>query len=142
MIEEPEVPMLRRWKLDEFNDDSNAELVDFDGTMTTGGYPHIGDPYESTLRFIKSFRSNMGKLAVIWTCRTSMYLCKTPMNQHQAIREMEQWLHEHGVEVDGLLMHDKPICNMYLGDETLNPADLKSVEYGKEDDHGLVVPEV
>jgi len=139
MIDEPEVPMLKRWKLEEFNDTRNAELVDFDGTITTGGYPTIGDLYESTLRFIKHIRENMGRLAVIHTCRTSMYLCKTTMEQHRVIREMERWLHEHGVKVDGILMHDKPICNMYLGDETVNPADLESVDYGKGADHGLVV---
>lgn len=139
MIDEPEIPMLRRWKLEEFNDTCNAELVDFDGTMTTGGYPYIGDPYESTLQFIEHLRSDMEKLAVIWTCRTSMYLCKTTIKQHQVIREMEKWLHDHDIEVDGILMHDKPICNLYIGDETVNPADLnESVGY-KGDDHGVVV---
>lgn len=142
MIEESDVPMLRRWKLEEFNDHSNAELVDFDGTMTTGGYPHIGDPYESTLRFIRHLKSDMGKLIVIWTCRTSLYLCKTSIRQHRVIRDMEKWLYAHGIKVDGILMHDKPICGLYIGDETLNPADLFESTGSEGDDHGVVVSEL
>ena len=124
MIDEQQVPMLRRWSLEEFNDTHGAVLVDFDGTMTTGGYPTIGDPYRSTLRYVEHLRSDMGKLVVIWTCRTSMSLCKTAMGQRRAIQEMEKWFHEHDAKVDGILMAEKPITSLYLGDETLNPNDL------------------
>jgi len=50
-----------------------------------------------------------------------MYLCKTPINQTEAVRLIERWLHANMIELDGILMHEKPICALYLGDETMNP---------------------
>jgi len=119
-------PSLRQWALEEVNQ-SGVVLLDFDGTMTTGGYPEIGDPRESVLEYVRIERSG-GRVIVIWTCRTSMYLCKTLIAQTEAVRGIAKWLHENMVEVDGILMHDKPICGLYIGDETMHPDFLEDYE--------------
>jgi hypothetical protein len=114
-----DIPKLRRWSLEEVNE-SNVILCDFDGTLTSGGYPEIGEPNEFVLEMVRNQRSG-GEKVVLWTCRTSMYLCGTSIKQKVAIEAIEQWLHQNMSELDGILMHDKPICLLYMGDETVNP---------------------
>jgi hypothetical protein len=37
-------------------------------------------------------------------------------------------------EVDGILVHDKPICMLYMGDETVNPLMLEKPHEDSEID--------
>ena len=136
-LNEPAVSPLQRWTLEEVNQ-SMVTLLDFDGTLTDGGYPNIGDLNGLMAEFIANIRS-LGDKVIIWTCRTSMYLCKTPIRQTEEIRAMARWLHSNMVIVDGILMHDKPICSLYIGDETMNPDQLAiSTLLASEDEEDML----
>jgi len=101
-------------------------LVDFDGTMTTGGWPSIGKPRPKVIAYLSILRTTAP--VVIWTCRTSMALCKTPIGVSEAVRQIEAWLTENEIgHIDGILMHDKPICITYTGDETIHPDEIERV---------------
>jgi hypothetical protein len=116
---------LRRLTLEEVQQ-GGLHLVDFDGTMTTGGYPDIGEYRPKVIAYLSLLRTTAP--VVIWTCRTSLALCKTPIDVSEAVRQIEAWLTENEIDqIDGILMHDKPICISYIGDETIHPDEIERV---------------
>lgn len=124
---------LKQWTLDMVNQTAGIVLVDFDSTITSGGYNNIGDPQPWVVRFIESERTVACHKVVIWTCRTSPLMSPTPMDRRRAVWTVSAYLEKHGIEVDGILMHPKPHASRYVGDETINPLSLMTEEDLKED---------
>lgn len=105
---------MKRWTIEEV-DDSRVTLVDWDDTLWSTAKGLNVDLIEKLKR-----RRAEGWAIVIWTCRTSMQT-NTVMSQRTAIEDIERTLAEAGVELDGILLHDKPCVKLYIGDETRHP---------------------
>ena len=47
--------------------------VDFDGTLVTDEYPHIGEPIYDIIKWCKE-QKLQGNTLILWTCRSGKYL--------------------------------------------------------------------
>lgn len=75
---------------------SNIIAVDFDGTISASGFPHIGPLVPGAKETIQALRDN-GHKVFLWTMRgNDMY------REHaDLLAEVKEWLAEEGIELDG-----------------------------------------
>ncbi len=66
--------------------------IDFDGTITDGQFPQMGNIRPDAARVIQRLVI-AGHSVIIWTCR--------PINE-KGVMEMEKWLEEKGVPYHGI----------------------------------------
>lgn len=112
---------LKRFTNEEIGDSYNTCGIDFDGTLTQGGYPNIGEPIAHAQVLIDRLKK-LGYKLIIYTCRTSPYLLSIrKITLDKAIEEIEEWLEKHGITgIDGIIPIDKPLFDRYIGDEAWN----------------------
>lgn len=119
---------LKPWTLDMVNQTDEVVLVDFDNTITSGGYNEPGPPYPWVVRYIKTAREVGCQKIVIWSCRTSPWMSPTPMDRKKAGWEIARYLREHNIVVDGILWHPKPCVKRIIDDTAINPLTLMGHE--------------
>lgn len=77
-------------------DRANIIAVDFDGTISASGFPHIGPLVPGARETIQALREN-GHKVFLWTMRgNDMY-----MEHSDLLAEVREWLDENGIELDG-----------------------------------------
>lgn len=64
--------------------------VDFDGTLSFGRWPEVGEPNTELISFLKRW-SNKGNKLILWTCRTG-----------QALEKAVKWCEQQGVFFDAI----------------------------------------
>jgi hydroxymethylpyrimidine pyrophosphatase-like HAD family hydrolase len=97
---------------------SKIALCDFDGTITHFSYPEMGEPQEGVKEALQEIR-NKGYEIHIFSCRTNHELQKFPIDRSQQVRKMESYLDKHEIPYDVVLNENKPLCNLYIGDEAI-----------------------
>ena len=110
---------LKRFTNEELGDTNNVCGLDFDGTLTVGGYPEVGKPQPYAKLFVERLRKVFK--VILYTCRTAPVLLKRrKITLDQAITEIEEWLEKHDIEIDGICPMPKPLFDRYIGDEAFN----------------------
>lgn len=96
--------------------DREIIMVDFDGTLTTGGRFWVKDeihpPNQKIINWVNN-QYHKGNVIIIFTARP-----------YEVLRETVAWLIKHGVKYHGINM-DKPGAQMYLDDKAKNPEDIR-----------------
>lgn len=110
---------LKRFTNEEIADTYKTCGLDFDGTLTQGGYPEIGEPQAHAKQLVERLREEFK--VILYTCRTAPVLLKRRgMTLSMVVAEIEEWLEEHDIEVDGITTMPKPLFDRYIGDEAFN----------------------
>lgn len=96
-------------------------MVDFDGTLTTGGRFWTDDIHPPNKKMIDWVNNQYikGNVIIIFTARP-----------YEIMRETVAWLIKHGVKYHGINM-DKPGAQIYVDDKTFNPEASKFNEEEK-----------
>ncbi len=90
-------------------------MVDFDGTLTTGGRFWVeGDKHPPNKKMIEwtNNQYKKGNVIIIFTARP-----------YEVMRETVAWLIKHGIKYHGINM-DKPGAQMYVDDKSINPESI------------------
>lgn len=95
--------------------DRDIIMVDFDGTLTTGGRFWVADevhpPNQKMIEWVnKEYRK--GNCIIIYTARP-----------YEVMRDTVAWLIKNGVMYHGINM-DKPGATKYVCDKSINPKDM------------------
>ena len=102
--------------------------VDFDGTLSFGRWPEIGEPNTELINFLKRWRSKGNKL-VLWTCRTG-----------QALEVAVKWCEQQEVFFDAINENlqeyteiyggnsRKICCDYYIDDKNILLTELQRIE--------------
>lgn len=97
-------------------------MVDFDGTLTTGGRFWTNDVHPPNQKMIDWVNNeyHKGNVIIIFTARP-----------YETMRKTVAWLIEYGVKYHGINM-DKPGAQMYIDDKSINPNELFEQEAVKK----------
>lgn len=110
---------LKRFTNEEIGDTNATCGLDFDGTLTTGGYPVMEGPRPHAKELVRRLRKLF--TVILFTCRTTPVLLeRRKITVDQAVAEIEEWLEEHGIEVDGICLLPKPLFDRYIGNEAFS----------------------
>lgn len=95
--------------------------VDFDGTLSFGRWPDVGEPNTELISFLKNW-SNKGNKLILWTCRTG-----------QALEIAVKWCEQQGLCFDAINDNlqeyielygsnsRKICCDYYIDDKSIHP---------------------
>ena len=96
--------------------------VDFDGTLSFGEWPGVGEPNAPLIEYLKKWRSCGNKL-ILWTCRAG-----------EALDTAVAWCHGHDLQFDAINDNlpeivekygnnsRKITCDYYIDDKAVLPA--------------------
>ena len=96
--------------------------VDFDGTLSFGTWPDVGEPNAPMIEYLKKWRS-CGNKVILWTCRAG-----------EALDKAVAWCHKHELQFDAINDNlpeivekygnnsRKITCDYYIDDRALQPA--------------------
>lgn len=94
------------------HDEFQIVAVDFDGTLCSDCYPHIGAPNQPLIDQLISWKTDHKKL-ILWTCRAG-----------QALSEAISWCYEHGLNFDAINENLPEIIAKYGSDSRKITADI------------------
>ena len=112
--------------------------VDFDGTLSLGTYPYIGEPNKDLIAYLINARSN-GEKVILWTCR-----------EGELLDEAVKWCRGMGLEFDAVNDHlpelkeawgnnpRKVFANVYIDDRNALVSDFKLSRRGRHRKSGIV----
>lgn len=98
--------------------------VDFDGTLCYSSWPHLGEPNQKLIDFLKAWKHSGNKL-ILWTCREGD-------NLEQAV----SWCRSYGLEFDAINDNlpenierfgnnsRKVSCDIYIDDKSCDPSTI------------------
>lgn len=86
--------------------------IDFDGTLVSDNFPHIGTPNESLIRFAKLWRKAGAKL-VLWTCRND-----------ERLLDAVAFCSSNGIQFDAINQNIPEVIQMFGGDTRKVYADV------------------
>lgn len=101
--------------------------VDFDGTLSFGRWPEVGEPNTELIGFLKKW-SNKGNKLILWTCRTG-----------QALEKAVKWCGQQGLSFDAINDNlqeyielygsnsRKICCDFYIDDKSVSLRELQRV---------------
>lgn len=114
--------------------------VDFDGCVTSGRFPEVGEPNRNVLEFLWAAAAR-GWDVIIHSCRVNYHWPEPARSQK--VQEMMDYLERHDVpftSIWGLNLpketarrrsawcfsgdHGKPVADIYLEDRAINPTGL------------------
>lgn len=108
--------------------------VDFDGTLSYGQWPNVGEPNKGLILFLKE-RKKMGDKLILWTCR-----------EEDALDVAVNWCHEQGLTFDAVNDNlpeiiekyqnnsRKVSCDFYIDDKAISEKLYKLLEGGGKDE--------
>ena len=110
----------------------NIIAVDFDDTLSLGGYPDCGKPSAAGFSVLRNFRKRGGKL-ILWTCRTgedltaAVEFCRQYGLEFDAINEnveeqLESWRQYCARNNKECIVSPKIYADLYIDDKM--PADI------------------
>jgi len=79
--------------------------VDFDGTLSMGPYPEIGNPKPYVVEIMNKLKSD-GHYLILWTCR-----------QGKRLEDALNWMLEQGIPFDRINAHE-PQNLAFYGDDS------------------------
>ena len=103
-------------------DNNKIIAVDFDGTLSFGTWPDVGEPNVPLIEQLKDLK-NRGNKLILWTCRAG-----------DALEKAVSWCREHQLEFDAINDNlpeivemygnnsRKITCDYYIDDKALLPA--------------------
>ena len=95
-------------------------LIDFDNTLAKRyNFPEIGEPINGAMELLEWLRDE-GYDICIYSCRTSPDLFKHAIDRREQARKIEEWLERNKMPYTEVLLRDKPIADLYIGDEAVN----------------------
>lgn len=104
--------------------------VDFDGTLSFGRFPDVGEANENLFRFLKREKENGARL-ILYTCRTGVNLAAAVA-----------YCKDHGLEFDCVNENLPELIELYGGDTRKINADfyIDDKAINPIDGHFTVVP--
>jgi len=77
----------------------------------------MGKPTKGVKEALQKIRDK-GCYIRIFSCRTSIEVCRHPIDRSEQVRKMEAYLDEHEIPYDEVLNKDKPI-GIYIDDKAI-----------------------
>jgi hypothetical protein len=112
------------WGAEEIFDTNDVVGIDLDGTLTLGGYPQLGEPNPYVVKLVQALKERGAKI-VIHSCRTNENLRRLRgVTLSEVLNEIDRWLRDNNIEVDGICVAEKPVWSTYIGDEAYNAQSL------------------
>lgn len=93
-------------------------VVDFDKTINSKPYPHIGEPTPGVKEAFQKMK-DMGYEIQILSCRTNPEVTKYQIDRQEQCRVMERYLKEYGIPYDVVLSEYKPVAHYYIDDRAI-----------------------
>ena len=93
--------------------------IDFDNTIIHwANFPEFGELIDGAKEALEKIK-DMGFYISIFSCRTSKEVFKHLIDRVEQVRKIEEYMKEHNLIYDEILMRDKPVANYYIGDEAI-----------------------
>ena len=98
--------------------------VDFDGTLSNGEYPNIGEPNLALIEHLKKKKAKGQATLILWTCRGG-----------ESLIEAVKFCKKYGLDFDYINRNDEEMVKKYGNDNRKIYADVYI------DDHAVNKPE-
>lgn len=98
--------------------------VDFDGTLSNGEYPNVGEPNLALIEHLKKKKAKGQAILILWTCRGG-----------ESLQEAVKFCMKYGLDFDYINRNDEEMVKKYGNDNRKIYADVYI------DDHAVNKPE-
>lgn len=94
-------------------------VVDFDGTIAIWGeYPEPGDPMPGVHEAMAALQ-DLGHEVIVISSRTSDEMSKYPIDKQMQKMLMEDYMDEHKIPYDRVMISNKPVAHFYIDDKAI-----------------------
>lgn len=91
-------------------------IIDFDKTITSGGWDEIGPPKDGVVEALTKLKE-MGYDIYIWSCRTSEEVFSSSFKRKEQVDKMKNYMDKNNIPYTDVINRDKVVADIYIGDE-------------------------